>query len=247
MTRADSVHSTPRITASKTNPPDQAPMTPDDEIGMAWWNSLSKQERAKWSAIAGNTGRPKDAWEAFRRGSVDQSPPVDPTRRRFLAVAAGASVASAGTLAVAAAMPAAAPYSAACTVDPIYAAIEAHRKACREHHDAVEIHMNFEEVGMTGAKLEKYNSLVAETDAAYDRLDDVGCDLINTKPTTLAGIFALCQYIEPLCAEDDAPDLPEYILYDDDTTATPAEALCYVIGRAAENLMNAAAGKAVLS
>jgi hypothetical protein len=121
MTRADSVHSTPRITASKSNPPDQ-PTTRADELGMSWWNSLSKQERGKWSAIAGNTGRPKDAWEAFRRGSMDQSPPVDPTRRRFLAVAAGASVASVGTLAVAAAMPAAAT-GRACAVDPIFAAI----------------------------------------------------------------------------------------------------------------------------
>jgi hypothetical protein len=107
--------------------------------------------------------------------------------------------------------------------------------------------MDFEEVGMTGAKLEKYESLVAETDAAYDRLDDVGCDLINTKPTTLAGILALCRYITRLFEEEDSPDLPTYILYDDDTTATPAEALCYVIGRAAEDLMNAAAGKAVQS
>jgi len=49
--------------------------------------------------------------------------PIDTTRRRFLAVAVGASVASVGTLA-AAAMPIAAPYSAACAVDPIYAAIE---------------------------------------------------------------------------------------------------------------------------
>jgi hypothetical protein len=55
--------------------------------------------------------------------------PIDTTRRRFLAVAAGASVASVGTLAVAAAMPAAALYSAAWAVDPIFAAIEAHRKA----------------------------------------------------------------------------------------------------------------------
>jgi hypothetical protein len=61
----------------------------------------------------------------------------------------------------------------------------------------------------------------------------------------MAGIFALCQYISPLFAEDDAPDLPQYILYDDDTTATPAGAFCYVIGRAVEALMNAAAGKAV--
>ena len=174
------------------------------------------------------------------------STPIDSKRRRFLAVAAGASVASVGTLAVAA-MPTAAPDSLACTVDPIFAVIERHRKACAAHNEAIDTHMDFEEIGMTGAKLEKYESLVAETDAAYDRLDDVGCDLINTKPTTLAGILALCRYINPLFAEDDAPDLPEYISYDDGTTATPAEALCYVIGRAAEDLMKAAAGKAVQS
>jgi hypothetical protein len=45
--------------------------------------------------------------------------PIDTTRRRFLAAAAGASVASVGTLAVAAAMPTSAPDSPACTVDPI--------------------------------------------------------------------------------------------------------------------------------
>jgi hypothetical protein len=50
------------------------PMTKDDELGVAWWNALTKQERAKWSAIAGNTGRAKDAWEAFKRASVDQTP-----------------------------------------------------------------------------------------------------------------------------------------------------------------------------
>jgi hypothetical protein len=50
------------------------PMTKDDELGMAWWNALTKQERATWSAIAGNTGRAKDAWEAFKRASVDQTP-----------------------------------------------------------------------------------------------------------------------------------------------------------------------------
>jgi hypothetical protein len=59
-------------------------------------------------------------------------PPRDPTRRRFLAVAAVASVVSAGTLAAAALAP---DVPRAVTVpnqgrpDPIYVAIEAHRKA----------------------------------------------------------------------------------------------------------------------
>jgi len=45
-------------------------MSGDDEAGMAWWNALTEQERAKWSAIAGDTGRAKDAWEAFKRAPV---------------------------------------------------------------------------------------------------------------------------------------------------------------------------------
>jgi len=44
-------------------------MSGDDEAGMAWWNALTEQERAKWSAIAGDTGRAKDAWEAFKRSA----------------------------------------------------------------------------------------------------------------------------------------------------------------------------------
>jgi hypothetical protein len=51
--------------------------------------------------------------------------PIDTTRRRFITVAAGASVASIGTLTVAA-MPTSAPMAAS---DPIYAAIERRRAA----------------------------------------------------------------------------------------------------------------------
>jgi hypothetical protein len=159
MTRADRVHSTPRITASKTNPPDQAPMTPDDEIGMAWWNALTKQERAKWSAIAGNTGRPKDAWEAFRRGSMDQSPPVDQTRRHFL------SVAAAGTTALA--LPTA--RAAAAAVDPIFAAIDAFRRA---DASCVAVHGDIPD------------ELMDLRHAAYSVV-------LRTRPSTPAGLAAL--------------------------------------------------------
>jgi hypothetical protein len=169
MTQATRVYITPRRTASKTNPPDQAPMTPDDEIGMAWWNALTKQERAKWSAIAGNTGRPKDAWEAFKRGSLDQSPPVDPTRRRFLTVAAVASVVSAGTLAAAAAMPATAPGRPDCTVDPIFAAIDMYRQA-----DAACIAVDGD-----------------IPDDVGDRWSNAYHAVLRTRPTTPAGLAAL--------------------------------------------------------
>ena len=45
-------------------------MSGDDEAGMAWWNALTEQERAKWSALAGNTGRAVDAWQAFKLAAV---------------------------------------------------------------------------------------------------------------------------------------------------------------------------------
>src|SRR5450631_3219420 len=171
-------------------------------------------------------------------------PPRDPTRRRFLAVAAVASAAGACTLAAAAAMDPSVPAAVTVTMpieaDPIHAVIEAHRKAAREHHEAIDIHCAFEECGMQGEKLAKYKRLTAETDAAYDRMEVVSLDLINTKPTTLAGILALCRYMEPLFGETDQPDLPEYIDYDDDTQAYIPEAFARVIGLAIEELIKAA-------
>jgi hypothetical protein len=176
---------------------------------------------------------------------VYSTPPTNTSarhsRRSILGAIAGSAAAAGGIAGLSPGI------AAAPAVDPIYAVIETHRKACTEHNEAVHIHMAFEEVGMTGEKLEKYNSLVAETDATYDRLDDVGCDLINTRPTTLAGILALCRYVKPFFGESDPDELPHHILFDDDSTEYPAEALFRVMGNAIEDLMKAAAGKAVLS
>jgi hypothetical protein len=168
-------------------------------------------------------------------------PPRDPTRRRFLAVAAVASAVGSGTLAAAAMVPNDVPQAVTMPIgpDPIHDVIEAHRKAAREHHEAIDIHCAFEECGMQGEKLEEYKRLTAATDAAYDRMEVVSLDLINTKPTTLAGILALCKYMEPLFGEVDQPDLPELIEYDDDTQAYIPEAFARVIGLAIEALMKA--------
>jgi hypothetical protein len=165
---------------------------------------------------------------------VHSTPPTNmsPTRRNILGTIAAAAAATA-----IAAKPVTAAAIGPIAPDPIYEVIERHRKACAAHNEAINTHMAFEEADMQDEKLARYKRLVADTAAAYDELEDAGLDLINTRPTTLAGIFALCQYIKPLFAEDDAPDLPTHILYDDDTTAYPAEAFAYVIGRAAEDLM----------
>ena len=39
--------------------------------------------------------------------------------------------------------------------DPIFAVIERHRKTCAAHNEAIDIHMDFEELGMRGEKLEE--------------------------------------------------------------------------------------------
>jgi hypothetical protein len=120
-------------------------------------------------------------------------PPVDPTRRRFLAVAAVASVVSAGTLAAATAMDPSVP--TAVTVprhsgpDPIHDVIEQHRKAAREHIEAVRTQFAYEEHGgIQGERLQEYERLYAATDTAYNAMDEASCTLVNTPPTTLAGI-----------------------------------------------------------
>jgi hypothetical protein len=144
--------------------------------------------------------------------AIDQPmfPPRDPTRRRFLAISAGASFVGTGSLAAAAMAPNDVPQAVTMPIgpDPIYAVIEQHRKAAREHTEAIDL------------------------EAAY-----AGRTLVNTRPTTLAGIRALCRYIEPLFGETDQPDLPDHIDYEDDASACIPEAFAYVIGRAIEELM----------
>jgi hypothetical protein len=238
MAKANSVLSTLRITASKSNPPDQP--TTRDELGMAWWNNLTERERAKWSDIAGNTGRPKDAWEAFRRGSVDQTPPVDPTRRRFLTVAAGASVASVGTLAVAAAMPAAAQNRAACAVDPAFALIAAKLAADIAHCEAIDAQDDAESDHEYGS---------AAVEEAHERCC-VACRVVNkadwrlatTPPTTLAGVAAVLRFANAI--EDGGMEWPA-------TDTIGSEGWHYQLrasmAAAIEAVIEAQAGKAVRS
>jgi hypothetical protein len=102
----------------------------------------------------------------------------------------------------------------------------------------VRIQFAYEEHGgIEGERRQEYERLVALTDVAWVAMADAGCTLVNTRPTTLAGILALCRYIEPLFGETDQPDLPDHFDYEDDASAYIPEAFAYVIGRAIEELM----------
>jgi hypothetical protein len=132
------------------------------------------------------------------------SAPIDTTRRRFLAVAAGASVSCVGTLAVAA-MPTAAPDSVACAGDPAFELIAAHRGAEVAHIEVIEAQDEAET---------KYGFRSDEAFEARDR-SAVMCDEVNAicwklatiPPTTLAGVAAVLRFANEV--EDAGGDWPD--------------------------------------
>jgi hypothetical protein len=134
------------------------------------------------------------------------STPADPARRRFLTVAAGASVASVGTLAIAA-MPAAAPEPdvTACAVDPAltltaakqtayetdpaFALIRSKREADVLHHWAIERQDVAE--SQHGYPSNAAREAAERSRTACDRVNEIDWKLATTPPTTLFGVAAV--------------------------------------------------------
>jgi hypothetical protein len=104
------------------------------------------------------------------------------------------------------------PAAAGPPVDPIYAVIEAHQKAHRDHIDAVRVEFAFEEDtvcqrDMDAQQLGAFTLLQDATSAAGDRMEEMSISLVTTKPTSLAGIGAVCRYLKSLLLEESAPGL----------------------------------------
>jgi hypothetical protein len=117
--------------------------------------------------------------------------PTDTNRRRFLAIAAGASVASVGTLAVAA-MPAAAPDSPACVVDPAFTLIAAHRAAEVVHCEVIDAQDEAEV--KYGIRSDEAWEARDRSGAMCDEINAIAWKLAATQPTTLAGIAAVLRF-----------------------------------------------------
>jgi|SRR5450631_342438 hypothetical protein len=126
-------------------------------------------------------------------------PPRDPTRRRFLAVAAVASAAGAGTLAAAAAMDPSVPAAVAMprhsTPDPVFGLIEAHREACCGHEAALVEQARLEQIGDNAAAW-----LVSEApcNAEFKAFDA----LLSAAATTVPGIVAQMAYLQEIAEHD---------------------------------------------
>jgi hypothetical protein len=133
-------------------------------------------------------------------------PPRDPTRRRFLTVAAGASFIGAGSLAAAAMAP---NVPAAVTVplatataeptaalpDPVFGLIEAHRKADRDFDAALDEQGRLERIGDEAAA-----DLVGEAlcHAAFNAFDV----LLAAPAATLPGIVAQLACLQEIAERD---------------------------------------------
>ena len=122
-------------------------------------------------------------------------PPRDPTRRRFLAVAAVASVVSAGTLAAATAMdpsvPAAVTMPRHSRPDPVFGLIEAHRRASAAHGIALVEQARLEQIGDLDAAWSIAEQPCHDDFGAFDAL-------LSAEATTVPGIVAQLAYLQEI-------------------------------------------------
>ena len=115
--------------------------------------------------------------------------PVDPTRRRFITIAA------AGAAAIATTAPGIADVA---EPDPIYAAIARHKAACVPWDAAIDVRAVFPESAdpMTDEQWEQRDALDGAVDETRVILEQAGLDLINTAPSTATGIATAIRYMQ---------------------------------------------------
>jgi hypothetical protein len=142
--------------------------------------------------------------------AIDQPmfPPADPSRRRFLAVAAVASVVSAGTLAAAAAMdpsvPAAVTMPRHSTPDPALALIADKRAADVAHCEAIDA--QDEADGRYGSHSDEASEADDHCEAAGQAVNVIDWKLATTPPTTLTGVAAVLRFANEI--EDGGMEWP---------------------------------------
>lgn len=111
------------------------------------------------------------------------------------AILAGAATLPALAVPTAGASSLAQPSAAAVPVDPVFAAIEAHRAAHMQVMLKGEI-----SIGLVSGTPE-HDVAQAQTDAAYELRAQAEAELVGVVPTTEAGVFSLLKYVEDFCCE----------------------------------------------
>ena len=170
--------------------------------------------------------------------------PIDTSRRRFLTVAAVASVVSAGTLAAAAAMdprvPVAVTIPRHSRSDPAFALIADKRAADIAHGEAIDA--QDEADGRYGFHSDEASEADDRCGAACDAVHAIDWKLATTPPTTLAGVAAVLRFANEI--EDGGMEWPNTDKVGPDGWHYQLRA---TMAAAIEALIMAPAGKAVLS
>jgi hypothetical protein len=156
------------------------------------------------------------------------APTPQSSRRGFLVQAAGVAAGGAGLGASMPlpASPAAPAQNSDAEADPIIAAIEAHRRAVAADGDAVDIEMALEAslpADRRRSRINAWEEKIVEADDprwiaserahmdASNTMDDLAIDLLNTEPTTEAGVHALLLYF----ADQEEALFPAEVINDD--------------------------------
>jgi hypothetical protein len=155
---------------------------------------------------------------------TNTSVPTPQSSRRGFLVQASAVAAAGASIGASLPLPAppAAAQSSAAEADPIFAAIEAHRRAIAAHGEAVGVEMALEVSLPDDRRLtDAWEDEIVETDdprwpaalravsAASSAMDDAAIDLVNIEPTTVAGVEGLLRYFadqEDALFPDDVSD-----------------------------------------
>ena len=172
--------------------------------------------------------------------SVHSTPPtntpVDTTRRRFITIAAGASIVSVGSLVAAAAIPA----TANVTSDPAFALIAEKPAADVAHGEACDALSEAE--NRYGVGSEEAEDLYERGGPACDAAMEACWPLATTPPTTLAGVAAVLRFANEV--EDAGMEWPNTDTVGPDGWHYQLRA---TIAAAIEALIKVQAGKAVQS
>jgi hypothetical protein len=165
--------------------------------------------------------------------------PIDTNRRRFLTVAAGASLIGAGSLAAAAMAPSV-PAAVIVPRDPAFALIADKRAAHIAHGEAIDAQDDAE--GRYGIHSDEASEADDRCFAACHAAHAIDWKLATTRPTTLAGVAAVLRFANEI--EDAGNEWP-------DTDTVGPEGWHYqlraTMAAAVEALLKAQAGKAVQS
>jgi len=99
-------------------------------------------------------------------------------------------------------LPAALPAAVEAAADPIYAAIERHKETAAVWDAAVNVRANINDLDMTDEQWEQCDELDDAVEDAWRPCEQAGIDLVNTEPTTQAGIVAAIAYIRIQMLDD---------------------------------------------